>query len=102
MKLFKSLTAALLVATLFIAPNAMAEKINVNQADVQMLTQIKGIGEVKAKAIVDYRAQNGAFESVDELDNVKGIGAKTLKKIEDSITLSQLQERQAVQHNSDS
>lgn len=48
---------------------------------------LHGIGETLAHRIVDYRSQNGAFESLDELDDVKGIGEKTLENIRHCITL---------------
>lgn len=59
--------------------------ININTASSAELQRLNGIGEVKAQAIIDYREQNGAFSSVDELINVKGIGEKTLEKIRDMI-----------------
>lgn len=55
--------------------------ININSADLETLQKLPGIGEVKAKAIIEYREQNGKFESIDELKNVKGIGEKTFDKI---------------------
>jgi len=59
--------------------------ININRADVPTLTILHGIGEVLAGRIVDYREENGAFESVEELIEVKGIGEKTLEKIRSRI-----------------
>lgn len=56
-------------------------EININTADQQLLTQIKGIGPSTAKKIVDYRKENGEFKSVDELIKVKGIGEKSLAKM---------------------
>ncbi len=54
--------------------------ININTADATTLArEMKGIGESKARAIVEHRQKNGAFRSVDELALVKGIGAKTLE-----------------------
>jgi competence protein ComEA len=63
------------------------EKININQATGQQLTVVKGIGEKKAQAIIDYREVNGDFVELNELVNVKGIGQVTLKKIQPFFTL---------------
>lgn len=54
------------------------ELININKADVDTLSLLKGIGEKRAKAIISYRELNGNFESVDDLLNIKGIGDKVL------------------------
>ena len=51
-------------------------------ADKKMLTQIPGIGPVTADSILEYRKANGKFKSAKDLMNVKGIGEKTLKKME--------------------
>lgn len=59
------------------------EKINLNTASESQLLSANGIGPTKAKSIVEFREQHGKFESVDQLKEVKGIGAKTLEKIRD-------------------
>ncbi len=59
--------------------------ININRADEETLMMIHGIGEVLAERIIDYRDENGAFESEDELLAVKGIGEKTLEKMKPRI-----------------
>ncbi|MBU3057055.1 MULTISPECIES: ComEA family DNA-binding protein [Pseudomonas] len=73
-----------------VAAQASAEvgKVNLNSADAATLQrELNGVGEVKARAIVDYRDANGPFASVDELLEVKGIGAATLEKNRDKLTV---------------
>jgi competence protein ComEA len=56
-------------------------KVDLNKADASTLqSELSGIGEAKAQAIVAYRESNGAFSSVDELLEVKGIGTALLDK----------------------
>ncbi|EOB75851.1 competence ComEA helix-hairpin-helix repeat region domain protein, partial [Neisseria meningitidis 98005] len=57
--------------------------VNINAASQQELEALPGIGPAKAKAIAEYRAQNGAFKSVDDLTKVKGIGPAVLAKLKD-------------------
>ncbi|HHV37669.1 MAG TPA: helix-hairpin-helix domain-containing protein [Candidatus Cloacimonetes bacterium] len=61
--------------------------VNINTGTIEELSRLSGIGEVKAQAIIDYREQNGAFKSKEELINVPGIGLKTLEKNLDRIQL---------------
>ena len=62
-------------------------KININSADTEQLVKLKGIGEVKAAAIVEYRRINGNFKTVQDIMNVSGIGEKTFEKIRGQITV---------------
>ena len=56
-------------------------RIDLNSADAETLArELNGIGEAKARAIVEYRDAKGPFTSVDELLEVKGIGTATLEK----------------------
>ena len=55
--------------------------IDINKADATHLEGLHGLAEVKAKAIVDYRSSHGPFQSIDELDNVKGIGPQFIAKL---------------------
>lgn len=64
-------------------------KVNLNTADAATLErELLGIGEVKAQAIVAYRTENGAFASVDDLLEVTGIGAATLEKNRDKLSIN--------------
>ncbi len=66
----------------------IADQININTADAQTLTTVKGIGEKKAQSIVDYREKNGSFKNVEELINIKGIGEKSLEKLKKHLKVS--------------
>lgn len=61
--------------------------ININTATVSELITLDGIGESRAKAIIEYREANGGFKSVDELTKVSGIGEKTLEKNRAKVTV---------------
>jgi len=59
--------------------NVFAAPVNINKASAEEISaSLKGVGVKKAEAIVNYRKANGAFSSLDDLMNVKGIGKKTL------------------------
>ena len=60
--------------------NAVVTSIDINTASAERLALLSGIGAVKAAAIVTYREQNGAFESVEDLTKVSGIGPATIEK----------------------
>ncbi len=62
-------------------------RVNINTASEEELTGLSGIGQKKARAIVEYRNQNGAFSSIDEIKNVNGIGNALYEKIKDSICI---------------
>ena len=61
-------------------------KININTASVQQLSQLPGIGPVTAQNIVDYRTENGNFETIYDLLDVAGIGKQTMKNIGELVT----------------
>jgi len=66
---------------------AATERVNLNTATAEDLIRLKGIGEKTAKAILEYRDQNGPFRSVDELTQVKGIGKKKLEALRPFLTV---------------
>lgn len=83
----KRLFVVLFVA--FCSFNVIASPVNINTADAQTIGEaLPGIGLKKAEAIVKYREKNGPFKTVEELDNVEGIGAKTVAKIKNDVLLS--------------
>lgn len=69
-------------------PETPVFPIKINSASKAELMELPGIGETLADRIIAYRTANGAFKTLEELDNVKGIGSATLKKIQDKISLS--------------
>lgn len=64
-----------------------AGTIDINTADRAALMQIKGVGEARAEAIINYREQYGPFMSIDELTEVQGIGQKTLEENRDRLVV---------------
>lgn len=75
-----------IVAWFAFAVSAFAA-VDINSASEADLQKLNGIGPVKAKAIVDYRAKNGPFKTVDDLEKVKGIGPGIVKKIRGDVTV---------------
>jgi competence protein ComEA len=73
---------------MIIAPARREGTVNINEASPDDLTRhLKGVGPVKAKAIVAYREQYGKFRTVGELADVKGIGPKTVERLRPLIRL---------------
>lgn len=84
----KILKAIVLCGALLIAGLAQAGSVNINQADAAVLSsELNGIGEKKAQAIIDYRTQHGPFNTLEDLQNVKGISDKTIDKNREKMTL---------------
>ena len=60
-------------------------RININTADSTQLQELTGVGPATAEKIIDYRKQNGRFQSIEDIKNVSGIGDKTYEKLKEHI-----------------
>jgi len=61
--------------------------INLNTATKDELIALPGIGPAKAQAILDYRSAHGPFKAIEEVKDVKGIGAKRFEKLKGDLTV---------------
>jgi comEA protein len=59
--------------------------IDLNRASRELIEELPGIGPAKAKAIVELRERLGSFRSVDELEEVRGIGPRTVERLRDLV-----------------
>jgi len=73
-----------------IDPGAPGPLIDLNTADLADLITLPGIGEDRAKAIIAYRNQIGGFKTIDQIQDVEGIGLATFDKLKSMITVSPL------------
>ena len=60
-------------------------KVNINTATVEELKTLKGVGEKKAEAIIEYRKKNGSFKTKEDLMKVRGIGKKLFEAFQERI-----------------
>ncbi len=61
--------------------------VDLNTATQDVLEELHGIGPVRALAIIEYRQQNGPFQTLDQLLEVKGIGPSTLERIRPQVII---------------
>lgn len=60
------------------------QKIDLNNADVEELANVKMIGRKRAEALVEYREENGPFEDLDDLKKVEGFNSALIKELRQS------------------
>jgi competence protein ComEA len=83
MSTFQDLKRSVLASTVLLLAAAalQAAPVDINSADAATLSrELKGIGDAKAAAIVEYRQKHGAFRNIDELTQVKGVGQKLIDR----------------------
>lgn len=68
-------------------PPAQAGSVNINTADQATLETLPGVGPVLAQAIIDWRTQNGRFTTIEELNEVSGIGEKVFAKLASKVVV---------------
>lgn len=73
--------------TVSVSTESIDHRLNINTASAAQLMALPGIGETLAGRIIAYREEVGAFDSLDELLAVHGIGKKTLENIEHLVTV---------------
>lgn len=62
-------------------------KVNINTANIDELLMLRGLGKVKAEAIIAYREANGEFKSLEDLKKVRGIADATFNSLKDDLVL---------------
>lgn len=80
-------TAAATAPTQTVPEETVSFPVNINTADANTLAALPGIGQVLAERIVAYRRQNGFFRAIEEITNVEGIGEKKAEAILELITV---------------
>jgi len=68
--------------------NTSPQRIDINRAEAWLLEALPGIGETRARAIIEHRQQNGFFHSTNELIQVEGIGEALYEEIEHLVTVT--------------
>ena len=66
-------------------PESIKLKIDLNRAEWYELIILPGIGEKKARVIVEYQQETGFFKNIEQLCRVHGIGIETVKRIKDLV-----------------
>ena len=80
-----------IILFLMIGVISLFAKIDINQATMEQLHSLKGIGHTKAVAIMEYRKQH-PFTKIEDIMKVKGIGKKLFEKLKDEISVKEIKE----------
>jgi competence protein ComEA len=83
----ESMKGLLLALAFALCSGPALAAINLNTATKDELVALPGIGPAKAQAILDYRSARGSFKTIEEVKDVKGIGAKRFEKIKGELTV---------------
>jgi competence protein ComEA len=67
------------------SPSTPAQPVNLNSATLEQLDTLDGVGPTTAQKIIDFRTAHGGFGSVDELDQIPGIGEKKLAALREQV-----------------
>jgi competence protein ComEA len=87
----RTVVVILFIASSIVFGAAFAGPVDINHADATTIAkELKGIGPVRAQAIVDYREKHGAYKSADDLSKIKGVGKKAIEKNRADIRLSEV------------
>lgn len=79
---YEMLTPNTQISETYLDQSPIDYRLDINTATVLQLQDLPGIGEIIAQRIIDHREKHGAFQTVNELMNVEGIGEKKLQTIE--------------------
>jgi competence protein ComEA len=75
------------VATTASAPSPPSQPVNLNNATLEQLDTLDGVGPATAQKIIDFRTSHGGFGAVDDLDQIPGIGEKKIAALRDHVTV---------------
>ena len=67
--------------------NSSSYLVNINSADIELLKTLPGVGDVLGQRMLDKREELGKFTSIDQLNDVSGIGDKKFSDIKDKVTI---------------
>ena len=97
-KFFMAVPVVILVGLISVIPAAAGdvEKININTATAEELTQLHGVGSKYATRIIVYREKYGPFKTPEDLMQVTGIGPKTFEKNREMIIVAEPQKKRTL------